>query len=179
MNLIHYPRSIDEKLDNYPLKTIKPLVDNPNMNSFITEDSELLTLEQYIDHPNHVPIQLETSARLPPKKTDNRCYGGIRCRWQNRIPVGQFLRLSLPQISSDYFASVQVIWRRLVGADYELGLVFLDAQQAYQMRMLEQVCHISCYQSWIFEHEGRLLDSEQAAIEWISKFAERFPKAVA
>ncbi|MEH6626800.1 MAG: hypothetical protein V7739_10160 [Motiliproteus sp.] len=137
----------------------------------------MLAQEQYIEHPNHVPIQLEIS-NLGTDNTKTRCYGGIRCRWQNRIPVGRLLKLSLPQISPEFFATVQVIWRRLVGNDYELGLVFIDPQQAYQMRMLEQVCHINCYQRWIFEHEGRLLDPEQAAIEWISKFAGHFPKAV-
>ncbi|MCW9053285.1 MAG: hypothetical protein OQJ91_13375 [Motiliproteus sp.] len=63
--------------------------------------------------------------------------------------------------------------------DYELGLVFLDQQQAFQMRMLEQVCHITCYQQWIYEKEGRRLSREQAATEWISKFASHFPQAVA
>ncbi len=139
----------------------------------------MLEHEQYIEHPKQVPVQLETSIPAPVTTINSNCYGGIRCLWHSRIPVGKFVRISLPQIHPEFFAIVQVIWRRLAESGYELGLIFIDKEQAYKMRMMEQLCHINCYQRWIFEHEGRQLDSEQAASEWIGKFAAAFPKAVA
>jgi hypothetical protein len=44
------------------------------------------------------------------------------------------------------------------------------------MRMVEQVCHIEQYKKELFEDEGRALTGEQAAMEWIKRFAEGFPR---
>jgi hypothetical protein len=41
--------------------------------------------------------------------------------------------------------------------------------------MVEQVCHIENYKKEIYRAEGRLLSSEQAAMEWIIRYASRFP----
>jgi hypothetical protein len=44
------------------------------------------------------------------------------------------------------------------------------------MRMCEQVCHIENYRNEVKAAEGRELTPEQAAVEWVSKFAARFPR---
>ena len=41
--------------------------------------------------------------------------------------------------------------------------------------MVEQICHIEHYKSEVLAREGRHLDGEQAAREWIQKFAHGFP----
>jgi hypothetical protein len=42
-------------------------------------------------------------------------------------------------------------------------------------RMVEQVCHIENYKKVVYQAEGRLLTAEEAAMEWISKYASQFP----
>jgi hypothetical protein len=41
--------------------------------------------------------------------------------------------------------------------------------------MVEQVCHIETYRRTVAGTEGRELSAEQAALEWIAKFAASFP----
>jgi hypothetical protein len=41
--------------------------------------------------------------------------------------------------------------------------------------MVEQVCHIESYKQQILKSEGRKLSPEEAAVEWVSKFAANFP----
>ena len=41
--------------------------------------------------------------------------------------------------------------------------------------MIEQICHIEQYKADVLAKEGRQLDVEQAAREWIYKFADDFP----
>jgi hypothetical protein len=41
--------------------------------------------------------------------------------------------------------------------------------------MVEQLCHIEHYRKEVRDTEGRILDGEAAAREWISKFAAKFP----
>jgi len=41
--------------------------------------------------------------------------------------------------------------------------------------MIEQICHIRQYRAEVLATEGRQLDGDQAAREWIQKFADDFP----
>jgi len=40
--------------------------------------------------------------------------------------------------------------------------------------MIEQLCHIERYRWKVQKEEGRLLTSEEAAVEWISRYAGVF-----
>jgi hypothetical protein len=42
-------------------------------------------------------------------------------------------------------------------------------------RMVEQVCYIENYKKVVYQTEGRLLTAEEAAMEWICKYASQFP----
>jgi hypothetical protein len=46
------------------------------------------------------------------------------------------------------------------------------------MRMLEQVCHIESYRKQVRVNEGRELNDEEAALEWISRNAAGFPNTL-
>lgn len=41
--------------------------------------------------------------------------------------------------------------------------------------MVEQLCHIEHYRRTVRESQGRALGSQEAAIEWIERYAEAFP----
>jgi hypothetical protein len=74
------------------------------------------------------------------------------------------------------FESVaKVAWCRETEHGYELGVEFLDQDDAFRARMVEQICHIETYREQVQQTEHRELSPEQAAHEWISKFAEAFP----
>ncbi len=45
----------------------------------------------------------------------------------------------------------------------------------FAARMLAQIALIERYRVDILRREGRRLDSDGAALEWISRYAERFP----
>ena len=66
-------------------------------------------------------------------------------------------------------------WCRRHNEHYLIGVEFLDAQDDYRARMVEQICHIEHYKKEVLEREGRLLSGEQAAHEWIHKYAQDFP----
>jgi hypothetical protein len=59
---------------------------------------------------------------------------------------------------------------------YELGVTFLDAEDAFRARMVEQLCHIEDYRRSVMRTQGRELSLDEAATEWIEKFAEDFPE---
>jgi len=46
---------------------------------------------------------------------------------------------------------------------------FVAPKDACAARMVEQICHIEDYRNRVREIEGRTLDGEQVALQWISK----------
>jgi hypothetical protein len=58
---------------------------------------------------------------------------------------------------------------------YVTGVSFYSKNDAFRMRMLEQICHIEVYRKAVLANEGRELTSEEAAAEWIACYAASFP----
>jgi len=70
----------------------------------------------------------------------------------------------------------RVIWCRPADESYELGIEYQGEKDVYSLRMVEQICHIEHYRKEVQTREGRKISSEEAAREWIAKFAGEFPK---
>jgi len=58
---------------------------------------------------------------------------------------------------------------------FVIGMSFRNKSEAFRMRMLEQLCYIEHYRQSMLEDEGRELNSQQAASEWIDRYAAAFP----
>jgi hypothetical protein len=69
----------------------------------------------------------------------------------------------------------RVCWCQEKNGHFVLGVKFLDTEDAFRVRMVEQICHIEHYKREVFEKEGRVLSGEQAAMEWIPKYGSVFP----
>ncbi|WP_366522124.1 hypothetical protein [Candidatus Accumulibacter sp. ACC003] len=51
----------------------------------------------------------------------------------------------------------------------------METDRAFATRMVEQVQHIEHYRQEVLRVEGRELDGDSAALEWITRFAAHFP----
>jgi hypothetical protein len=61
------------------------------------------------------------------------------------------------------------------GNRYAVGVQFEDYVTRFSVRMVEQVCHIEHYREDMRKLEGRDLSIEEAAQEWIDRYAGNFP----
>ena len=68
-----------------------------------------------------------------------------------------------------------VVWCTQIDENYEIGVRFCDTRNAFRIRILEQLCHIENYRQERQKSEGRNLSREEAAQEWISRYAYNFP----
>ena len=50
------------------------------------------------------------------------------------------------------------------------------APDAFLGRMEAQCNEIRKYRQWVLENEGRRLDYDEAALEWVERYAERFAR---
>jgi PilZ domain-containing protein len=137
-------------------------------------------LREYIRHPASVPvelIELEGDTRVGTTTLNNVSFGGVCCISSSPIEKGCSVKMKVDCVDPDFELNGVVVWCRPKGAEYEVGVEFLVSKdKMYLLRMIEQVCHIEHYRNEVLHNEGRMLTSEDAASEWIEKYADSFPK---
>ncbi len=135
-------------------------------------------MRRFVRHPTDIPIRLEVAALQVDLDRDCQMttvsQGGLSCEVAKAFPVGSLVDIDIPSICPAYHGRGEVVWCQPRGRHFEVGIRFTDREEAFKSRMVQQVCQIEHYKNLIFEREGRVLDGNQAAREWIDKFAARF-----
>lgn len=146
--------------------------------SYVTRSSTQVKT-RFVRHPADIPIEVKADRHLAhcPHKAFNLCIKGLALRCDHGYESGKFVGIRIPFVRPPFEAEARVVWCKTCGGHYELGVEFLDQDDAFMARMVEQVCHIENYKKTVLRNEGRRLTSEQAASEWIRKFASGFPSA--
>jgi len=67
------------------------------------------------------------------------------------------------------------MWCKEEPTCFEIGVQFDTPTTEFAMRMVEQVCYIEQYRRDVLHYEHRELAPEEAAREWIEKYATDFP----
>ncbi|WP_210396007.1 hypothetical protein [Motiliproteus sediminis] len=129
---------------------------------------------QLIDHPPQAVICL-TPCLQDPVSAAEQTYGGLRCRWCIPHRPGSLVEVTISAFQQQTSALALVVECELDDDGYRFELHFLDQQQAFAVRMMEQLCHINSYSRLVSRTEGRQLGGNAAALEWIDRFAEQFP----
>ncbi len=142
-------------------------------------------MRQYIRHPVDVPIEInaehanaaaECSTRT---QTHDISVGGLALRSLDAVAPGAMIVVRIPYVEPAFEVRARVAWCRPGrSGGHELGVTFLHAADAFLARMVEQVCYIADYRKSVERTEGRVLSAEDAAREWISKYASKFPGAL-
>ena len=144
-------------------------------------------MRHFIRHPTDIPIELIPDNNplalsenyddiMKIEKMENVSFGGLM--FQSAIPYTQnkSILVKIKSVTPAFEGRATVSWCRKSGRFYMVGLEFADKDSKFQLRMVEQVCHIMNYRKEVLETEGREIDENEAAKEWISQHAEDFPK---
>lgn len=135
-------------------------------------------MRKYIRHPSDIPIEVENQ-NVNSHVTEslvNVSLGGLSFQSQEKQELGKLIRIKISLVDPPFETTGKVVWCRPNDGDYEIGVKLLDINDAYRARMVEQVCHIEHYKRQVLEKEGRALTGQEAAMEWIRKYANSFPK---
>ena len=137
-------------------------------------------MRQFIRHPLNIPIEIDSANS--PSKLDaySLGIGGLAFHGSRPMNPGSIVHIKIPYIQPEFETDARVVWCHTqdspdAAPGAELGVEFLNTDDAYRTRMVEQLCHIEQYRLEVLHNEGRKLSAEQAALEWISKFAADFP----
>jgi len=135
-------------------------------------------MREFIRHPSDVPIEICSDAAVDFTKETLKDigHGGLCISSPGPLAIGLRLKLRIPVRDPVFEASGIVAWCRQSARQYDVGVQFEDPDTEFQMRMVEQICHIEQYRIQVLKQEGRHLDSKEAAFEWIQHQAEAFPR---
>ncbi len=125
-----------------------------------------------------VDSSTDSSGYSATSKAHDISLGGLSFSCPEPLQVDSVVRVRIPVVTPAFEAKARVIWCISRPDRYEAGIEFIDVEDAYRARMVEQICHIEHYRLWVEEVEGRQLDTEMAAREWIGKYASDFPNII-
>ncbi len=135
---------------------------------------------KYIRHPSEVPIEVvqEQNPAGTMRPLHDISYGGLCFNCQTRLKKADSVQIRIRVGDSPFEVQGQVVWCRKKAEHFEVGITFTGEDEANRVRMVEQICQIEQYRHRVLETEGRALSSQEAAFEWIKKYAAGFPDVV-
>ncbi len=136
------------------------------------------TDRKFIRHPSEIPIKF-TLSEVAADKTEylrDISLGGLSFRSKVDIPLNSHIAINIPIANPKLKIPGIVVWSKKHKNHFDVGVEFNCLANKFQVRMLEQICYMEEYKQEILEKEGRVLTSEEAAIEWIAKYAADFPE---
>ena len=142
---------------------------------------------EYIRHPSDIPLQYTFIDKLAhhTKSTHNVSLGGLSFSASEDLKINSWLTITIPVNKDEFQVKAQVRWcsannnlspESSVSAFFDVGVQFSDSLDAFTIRMVEQICHIEHYKKVVLKEQGRKLSNDEAAAEWIEKFAPKFPQ---
>ena len=132
-------------------------------------------MREYIRHPSNIPIECTVIDNRDGgvRSLQNISRGGLSFTSKQSVNEGALVTVQIP--GRDVEAHGRVVWCKKHNGSYDVGVSFVNADDAYTMRMVEQVCYIEQYRRQVKQLEGRELTGAEAASEWIERYAESFP----
>jgi PilZ domain len=135
-------------------------------------------MRQFIRHPSDIPIEYNLGDVVAHEKENLKdiSQGGLCFHSKISIDPGATIHIRISIRKPVFKVDGVVMWCHQTNGHYDVGISFPDTQTEFGVRMVEQVCHIEHYKKKILESEGRHLSGEDAAAEWVTKYAATFPR---
>lgn len=134
-------------------------------------------MREFIRHPSDIPIEFSHAESDDGgiETLQNISRGGLSFTARRAVAVGEQLWIRIP--GKEFRARARVAWCKPAaeGQGFDIGVTFTEQDDAFAMRMVEQVCHIEQYRQEVLRNEGRCISSTEAAHEWIRRYARDFP----
>ena len=131
----------------------------------------------FIQHPEGVPIEIymqpesaKSSVMVP-----SICARGLRFNTNVFLESGTLIKVSIPVVDPCFEAQCWVVWCAKADHGFDVGVSFLENTDAIPIQMVEQICYIKHYKQQVLDREGRVLTTEEAAIEWMRDHSKAYP----
>lgn len=136
-------------------------------------------MRSYIRHPSDIPIHVQVESaqqRSERQRLTNVSHGGLAFESEQQIETGIVIQMQIDVVEPGFTAEGVVTHCQREADHYIIGVQFISHDDLFVARMVEQICHIEHYKREVAEREGREISGQQAAKEWIAKYASSFPQ---
>ncbi|OUR72153.1 hypothetical protein A9Q78_07545 [Methylophaga sp. 41_12_T18] len=133
---------------------------------------------QYIRHPIAIPLHVSSNKvqAYQQNQVKDLSHGGLCFACEHHHAAGETVKITISVCHPEFHAEGIVRWCKNIEDNYLIGIVFLEKDVLFAMRMVEQVCYIEDYRQQQSVLTGVEMSSEKAALEWLPKYASQFPK---
>lgn len=133
---------------------------------------------EFIRHPSSIPLEVSPHAAREQLnlKLNNVSQGGLSFDSPVEFHQGTLIKIKIRSVTPVFQVNAVVLWCEESEDHYELGVRFLDQDDAFRVRMIEQVCHIEEYRKKKQRQLGKRITKNKASLEWIEKFGTNFPR---
>jgi hypothetical protein len=130
----------------------------------------------FIRHAAAIPLEVEPYDACVPYhlQLNNVSVGGLSFDSPVALSKGALVKIAINITLPVFNVDAVVQWCKSRADHYEAGVEFLGEEDAFRVRMMEQVCHIEQYHQ-LQSRLGRKLSKNEAAQEWINQNAANFP----
>ena len=127
-------------------------------------------------HLSEMPLEfsLELKNQAAHERLVNISSGGLAFSTRIGVRPGASIHIRIPLGKHFFDVDGCVVWCHKTDHRYEVGVRFANPQSEHRAQMIDQLCHIERYRWKVQDEEGRQLTSEEAAMEWISRYANAF-----
>lgn len=130
-------------------------------------------------HPINAPIRLKSQRLKEPIRSEARdlSLGGLSFFWGRRMSKGELIEISIAVKDKQFEIRGRVAYSKedRKSGKFRTGVVFVDSPGAFRAKLAEEALEILEYRKVLSRELGRDVSEEEAAREWIKKFAGQFP----
>ena len=134
---------------------------------------------RFYRHPMSVPLMLSTAKEKNegPSRSLDVSLGGLSFLWPRKLPKGSFIDINIAVQNKFFEIKSRVAYTtedRKTGG-FRTGVCFTDYPSAFMAKLAEEMLEILRYRKRLSRELGREIPEEEAASQWIQKYAARFP----
>ena len=135
-------------------------------------------IRRHIRHVTGIPIEVsidyDHNYCAEGENIANFSLGGLCFIASDRMEINESIQVRCPVLNEDHCLDGRVVWCNKTAKGYEVGLEFDDPEEVERLKVVEQICQIESFRLDLEKRESRILSSEQAAKEWMSRYAGEF-----
>lgn len=124
-------------------------------------------MREFTRHNAGIPIRIIHNDDDLEYILENVSLGGLACQGSLMIPVKTPVEIRMYLLLPEYVSQGRVVWCKKSDDLFELGIEHSGDRDKTRLNMIEQISNIEHYRNEIMLAEGRNLDGEQAAREWV------------
>lgn len=147
----------------------------------VSEQRDAAEKRHFIRHPVCFPLRFKIVGENIPaehSKTLNIGRGGLLFSAKKPVELNKVILLKMPFQDKMFNIRAKVVHcqKSPDAAVYNIGVCFLRVNEAFKVRLIEQMYLISEYRDLQSLHYGRDLTLQEASEEWIKRYSERFKR---